>query len=175
MTVPSLRRRLLALWVTSALGFGALLAWAGSRETPLDDPDPAYQRPGFLDADDLPAPAPPLDGRLPRAGRPSVVFFVMANNAGGLCTSLERTTLGDVADLAVVIPMATSADCPAAVLVTDEDGEVADGFKLRMPRGGGPPVGYAVVDAQQRIRYATLDPAVARQLDEVRTIVDAAG
>jgi len=34
-------------------------------------------------------------------------------------------------------------------------------------------MGYAVVDAHGLIRYRTLDPAVADELDEVKTIVGA--
>lgn len=143
------------------------------RETPLDDPDPAYQRPGFLDIGDLPVAAPTLDGSLPRTGRPSVVFFVAADDAGDLCDSLELTALGDAADLAVVTPTGIGPACPAAAVIADDRGELTDGYQMRTPRGGGAPVGYAVVDAQRRIRYATLDPDVIGQLDEVRTIVDA--
>ena len=174
MTVASPRQRLLAVWVTAALIFGVLLAWAGSRETALDDPDPAYQRPGFLDAGDLPVPAPAVNARLPRMGRPAVVFFVAPGDADDLCVSLAETALGDVADLAVVVPSVNPPDCSEAASTADEGGELADGYRLRTPRGGGVPVGYAVVDAQRRIRYATLDPAVVDRLDEVRTVLDAA-
>jgi hypothetical protein len=44
---------------------------------------------------------------------------------------------------------------------------------MRSPAAGGPPVGYAVVDAQSRIRYRTLDPTVTAELSEVRTILEA--
>jgi alkyl hydroperoxide reductase subunit AhpC len=55
----------------------------------------------------------------------------------------------------------------------DPDGAVAKAYGMRVPRGGGPPVGYAVVDAAGAIRYRTLDPAVAERLREVGTIVSA--
>lgn len=36
-------------------------------------------------------------------------------------------------------------------------------------------MGYAVVDDEGQIRYRTLDPSMASELSEVRTIVKAAG
>ena len=56
---------------------------------------------------------------------------------------------------------------------SDPDGSVAEAYGMRSPRGGGPPVGYALVDAHGAIRYRTLDPDVADQLGEVGTMVGA--
>jgi len=42
-----------------------------------------------------------------------------------------------------------------------------------LPRRRRAPVGYAVVDAESRIRYRTLDPTVTAELSEVRTILEA--
>ncbi len=61
----------------------------------------------------------------------------------------------------------------AAAVVPDPDGSMAAAYGMRSPAGGGPPVGYAVVDADQRIRYRTLDPTVAEELSEIRTILEA--
>ncbi len=48
VSVPG-RRALLAVWVLAAVVSGALLFAAGRLEGPLDDPDQAEQRVGFLD------------------------------------------------------------------------------------------------------------------------------
>jgi hypothetical protein len=58
-------------------------------------------------------------------------------------------------------------------VVEDSDGRLADRYGMRRPQDAGPPVGYAVVDGKGRIRYRTLDPDVAHELREVRTIVAA--
>ena len=50
----------MAVWLVTAVGFGTLLALAQASGSTLDDPDPARQRPGFLDAGALPQPAPRL-------------------------------------------------------------------------------------------------------------------
>jgi len=163
--------RPLAVWVAAAVGFGLLLAVARTAEGPLDDRDPAWQRPGFLDAGDLPVPAPP---GLPVPGRTTVVFFVLSDGGSELCQALEAATLAEKVATAVVVADATPGACGASAdVVADADGVVADDYGMRRPRGGGPPVGYAVVDATGAIRYRTLDPEVADRLGEVGTIVAA--
>ena len=59
-------------------------------------------------------------------------------------------------------------------MVGDPTGALAAQFGLDRPRDGGAPVGYAVVDGRGDIRYRTLDPSVAAQLDEIDTILRAA-
>ena len=164
-------RPLVVVWLGVAVALGLLLALARAAEGPLDDPDPAWQRPGFLDAGALPVPAPP---GLPALGRPTVVFFERANDLGQLCRALGRSSVPEEAATAVVVADRAPVGCGAAgALVGDPDGAVADAYGMRRPRGGGAPVGYAVVDAAGAIRYRTLDPQVADQLDEVVTIVGA--
>ncbi len=163
-------RALVVVWVAAAAGFGLLLAVARTSQGPLDDPDPAWQRPGFLDAGDLPVPAPP---GLAVRGRTTVVFFVRSDGGSELCQALEAGRLAEKAAAAVVVADRTPGACAAAAVVADADGAVADSYGMRRPRGGGPPVGYAVVDAAGAIRYRTLDPGVAGRLGEVRTIAAA--
>ena len=166
-------RTLVVIWLGAAVGLGLLLALARATESPLDDPDPAWQRPGFLDAGGLPVPAPP---GLPALGRPTVVFFERANDLGQLCRALGGSSVSEKAATAVVVADRAPVACGAAgAVVGDPDGAVADAYGMRRPRGGGAPVGYAVVDAAGAIRYRTLDPEVADQLDEVATIVGALG
>lgn len=165
------RRSLVAVWVLAALGFGALLGLARAAEGPLDDPDPARQRPGFVDQGSLPQPAPPVAG-IPTSGRRAVVFFERADRLGRLCQALAKSPLPPKADLVVAVA-GPGGSCPAASVVADPDARVAGAYGLRTPREGGPPVGYAVVDSAAAIRYRTLDPSVADELDEVATILEA--
>jgi alkyl hydroperoxide reductase subunit AhpC len=89
-----------------------------------------------------------------------------------LCEALPATGLAADADLVIVTPTAGTG-CAGLPVVEDPDGSLADTYGMRSPAAGGPPVGYAVVDAQSRIRYRTLDPTVTAELSEVRTILEA--
>jgi len=164
-------RASLTLWVLAAVFFGGLLVAARASESPLDDPDPARQRPGFLDLGDLPIAAPRVTTRVPRPGRAAVIFFERPNGVEALCASLAGDSLVDTADIAVVIS-GPGGTCPADVgVVRDRDRRLARAYGLREPRDHGPPVGYAVVDAHRRVRYRTLDPTDAQELREVETIL----
>ena len=165
---------LVATWLGAAVGLGVLLLLARSTQEPLDDRDQAWQRPGFLDAGALPVPAPALVAGVPAAGRPTVVFFERANRLAELCEALAESPLPGRAATAVVAPALPPHHCAvASAMVGDADATVAHAYGMRRPNDGGPPVGYAVVDAAGAIRYRTLDPAVADQLREVATIVAA--
>jgi len=169
------RRALVSLWGIAALTFGSLLAVAEAADGPLDDPDPAHQRPGFLDAFGLPEPASRIDPRLPTAGRRAVVFFERRDRLAGLCAALDDSDLVERADIAVVVAADSAPDvvCASATVVLDPSGEIARAYELRRPAGGGPPVGYAIVDRGGQIRYLTIDPSAPDELYEVRTILDA--
>jgi hypothetical protein len=160
------------MWLLAAVVLGGLLVTAQLTRSPLDDPDPAYQRPGILDLGALPAPAPAVTGDIPRHGRPAVVFFDRPSLLPGLCQALAGTRLAANADLVIVTPPG-GAGCGALPVVEDSDGGLAEAYGMRSPSDGGPPVGYAVVDGQGRIRYRTLDPTVAAELPEVATILAA--
>ena len=169
---PPTRRSLLTVWLLAAAVFGGLLVIAELTRGPLDDPDQAYQRPGILDLAVLPEPAPGVTDNIPRPGRPAVVFFDRPGMSAALCEALPATGLAADADLVIVTPTAGTG-CAGLPVVEDPDGSLADTYGMRSPAAGGPPVGYAVVDAQSRIRYRTLDPTVTAELSEVRTILEA--
>ncbi|HVE45665.1 MAG TPA: hypothetical protein VNA57_02800 [Acidimicrobiales bacterium] len=172
-STATIRRRLALTWIGIAGSVGVLFVAALSTRSPLDDRDPAQQRPGFLDAVGHASSAPRIAPDLPRNGRKVVVFFVRPGVAGWLCSSLSTDQpLRRRADVAVVGPAATSS-CTGVATVTDPAGSLARAFGMRRPRDGGPPVGYAVVDSHGLIRYRTLDPRVASALDEVETMVRA--
>jgi len=160
------------VWVGAAVVLGSLLFVAQSAEGALDDPDQAHQRPGFLDEGDLPAAAPDLPGDALEGGRPAVVFFERPRRLETLCDALADDDLDRRAEL-VVIVSGEDGECAGARLVDDPNDELAATFGLREPNDGGPPVGYAVVDSDGRVRYRTLDPHAADDLEEVTTIVTA--
>lgn len=161
-------------WLGVVVVLGLCLALARAAEGPLDDPDPAWQRPGLLDVGELPAPAPTVVPGVPAPGRPAVVFFVRPRGVDKLCAVLGESRLARRTATAVVVAGRQSSGCQAAgAVVADPVGDVAEAYGMRRPRDGGPPVGYAVVDAAGDIRYRTLDPAVADRLDEVSTMVAA--
>lgn len=164
-------QRLLVLWVVAAVVFAVLLGLARAAESGLDDPDPAWQRPGILDAGALPVPAPPLTGELPRRGRRTVAFFVRPDGVARLCRALADRGLADRADLVIVV--SGPGQCVGTTMIEDPSARVSGAYGLRRPRDGGAPVGYAVVDRGGRIRYRTVDPRVAEGLGEVDTMVRA--
>lgn len=169
--VDQRRKKLLALWLGVAVLFGALLGLARATRTGLDDSDPAWQRPGFLDAGPLPQPAPRFSADLPRPGRPAVVFFVRPEGVAELCQSLAAHRLRESADLVIVV--SDTGRCPGVTALEDPSGALARVYGLRDPADGGTPVGYAIVDGQGGIRYRTLDPTMAEELDEVGTVLGA--
>ena len=169
--VEERRKKLMALWLGVAVLLAALLGVARATRTGLDDPDPAWQRPGFLDAGPLPQPAPRLTADLPRPGRPAVIFFLRPEGVAELCHSLSTHRLGQSADLAMAVSGA--GRCPGVTTLDDPSGAAARAYGLRDPADGATPVGYAVVDGQGRIRYRTLDPTMAQELDEVDTVLGA--
>ncbi len=166
-------RPLVAVWLAAAGGLGLLLLLAGGAQGPLDDRDQAWQRPGFLDAGDLPAPAPDVAPGVPTRGRPAVVFFERPGRIAALCRALERAPMPGGAAAAVAVAGRPPARCGAATVVGDAGGALAAAYGLRRPRDGGSPAGYAVVDGHGAIRYRTLDPGVAGRLGEVATMVAA--
>lgn len=166
-------RPLVMAWLVLAISLGVLLAVARGSTGQLDDPDPAYQRPGLLDLGELPVSAPPVSDLVPTSGRTAVVFFVRPSGLPALCGALSDADLAGQPDLAVVVA-GPVGPCPEVeVLVADRRGRLADAYGLRPPVDQGAPVGYAVVDEASRIRYRTLDPEVDDLLGEVDTILRA--
>lgn len=160
------------MWVVAAVGFGILLLIAQRARSPSDDPDPARQRPGFLDEGSLPIAAPRVTPAIPVPGRRAVVFFVRPGELAPLCRALGDSDLRRHAPLAVVVA-GPGGPCPGAAVVEGAEPDLTRRFGFPVPRDGGPPVGYAVIDSRGLVRYRTLDPVVADQLDEVATILGA--
>ena len=102
----------------------------------------------------------------------TVVFFLRPEVAAGFVEAVaDRAALRDLADI-VVVATANVAAGDIPVHTVDAAG-VADAFGMRVPRDGGFPVGYAIVDSDGLVRYRTLDPDMAAELGEVETILRA--
>jgi hypothetical protein len=135
---------------------------------PLDDADPAYQRDGLL----LNGPVLPeqvLDVSF--GGRVVVLLFV--REAPPVDELAEwAAAVPEQAELRLVLPAPPTEDLPLRTVV-DPRNRLAQAVDMPEPVDGGRPVGYAVVDDQRVVRYATLDPDYLTNGFEVTTIVGA--
>lgn len=135
---------------------------------PLDQPDPAYQRDGLLLA------GPVVDREVVGVrfgGRPVVLLFEReAPDPQRLAEWAAAVPEGS--DIALVVPEPTTSQLPLPVVV-DPSNRLADVVDMPEPVDGGRPVGYAVVDSDRVVRYATLDPDYPRNAFEVTTIAGA--
>jgi hypothetical protein len=102
-----------------------------------------------------------------------VVFFVRPDGLEALCDAVVGTELDGEPDLVAVVAGPAGSCAGDLPVVADPAGRLAEGYGLREPADGGPPVGYAVVDSAGQIRYRTLDPEVDDLLSEVDTILRA--
>ena len=135
---------------------------------PLDDPDPAYQRDGLL----LDGPVVDEDViGIEFGGRPVVLLFVReAPDPGDLSTWAQ--SVPDGVDTYVVLPQPARGDVPLPTVV-DPLNKLADVVGMPRPVDGGRPIGYAVVDSERVVRYATLDPVYLTNAFEIATILGA--
>ena len=135
---------------------------------PLDDADPAFQRDGLL----LDGPVVPGEVVGVTFGdRPVVLLFVRElPQADELTPWLQAVP--DRADVRVVVPQPTTTQLPVPI-VADPLNKLAETVDMPEPVDGGRPVGYAVVDSERVVRYATLDPSYLTNAFEVTTIVEA--
>ena len=129
----------------AAIALLVALALVNAAKGPLDDPDPTRQRIGLLTSAGASPRAPAIEDW---SDGPTVVLFT-----------------GDL-DPA---PLRAAARRPGAGLVVGTDPAA---FGLDETDGGRPPVGYAIVDSDGRIRYATLDPHVDEHAGELDTMLE---
>ena len=135
---------------------------------PLDDPEPAYQRDGLL----LDGPVvPERSGGVSFGGRPVVLLFVR-EPPGASDLATWAAAVPEPAEVRLVLPAPTAGDLPVPTVV-DPLNRLADVVQMPNPVDGGRPVGYAVVDSDRVVRYATLDPDYLRNAFEVTTIARA--
>lgn len=159
---PLSPRAPLIFWLAGAVAL-AVLVFAVIRDPgPLDDANEGDQRAGFLiDPDEArTVPELQLPGD-PVGRRPVVVIFDRRVPPPEQLRQFARQAPDGVAVVLVVpTPVRGSPPVPSGVrLLTRTDGEIAEAVGIPEPRDGGAPVGYAVIDDDARVRYATLDPA----------------
>ena len=171
--VPGLRPPLptwapLVWFAAFAAGLAVVVVALVRPPGPLDDVDPAFQRDGLL----LDGPVVPQElVGIEFGGRPVVLLFVRElPQANDLAPWLEAVP--DGADVRVVVPQPAAAELPAPI-VADPLNKLADVVDMPEPVDGGRPVGYAVIDSERVVRYATLDPSYLTNSFEVTTIVKA--
>ena len=159
----------MAWFAATALALTLLVVVLVKPPGPLDDPRIADQRDGLLR--DGPLLPEQLSG-VRFGGEPVALLFV---RAAPPTDRLEQwaASLPDGTQVSVV----ASASSPTTSLpvVVDPEGRLANAVAMPTPVDGGPPVGYAVVDRDRRVRYATLDPRWYDNAFEVATIAGAVG
>lgn len=156
--VPSLSPWAPVIWllITGAVLAGVVF-WVVPEPGPLDNPDQAEQRSGLLvptaearDVSGLQVPGSPI------GQRPTVIVFDRTiPDPQRFRDWLAAVPPGTTILLAV--PQRSGGD-EVDNVVTDPRRQIADAVDMPTPVDGGYPIGYAVVDAQARVRYTTLDP-----------------
>lgn len=175
LSVSTRQKQFLSLWLLAAFGLGSALVVARFNRSRLADPNPALQRPGFLDAHGAPFSAPRVTDAIPTPGMRAVIFFTRPQFALSLEQRLATDfTLRSLAQVAVVVGGEPPANKDlAAPVIADPEGRLAAAYLMPRPRDGGFPVGYAIVDRAGRVRYRTLSPHVDERLGEVATMLRA--
>ena len=135
---------------------------------PLDDPDPAYQRDGLL----LSGPVVPEQVLGVDFGGGPVVLLFLRRLPEAEKLAEWTAAVPERADVRVILPAPTDQDV-AASSVVDPLNRLAGVVEMPEPVDGGRPVGYAVVDSDRVVRYATLDPEYLTNAFEIQTIVGA--
>lgn len=135
---------------------------------PLDQIDPAYQRDGLLL--DGPVVGEDVVG-VALGGRPVVLLFEREPPDAERLAEWA-SAVPDAAAVTMVLPEPTTREHPVPTVV-DPLNAIARAVDMPQPVDGGRPVGYAVVDADRVVRYATLDPEYLDNAFEVTTIVKA--
>jgi hypothetical protein len=141
---------------------------------PLDDPDPGRQRAGFLfDPGEAPVVAGlQLPGR-PLGRRPVFLLFDRRGYAPESVDAVLDAVPESFAFVLVVPRRPPSTELPRRVtVVADPRQRLAAAVDLSEPVAGGFPIGYAVIDRQRRVRYATLDPSYGEHAFEVHIVTD---
>ncbi len=163
---------LLSVWLATTAVLGAGLLTVHLNMSGLDDPDPAHQRPGFLDANPPRATAPAVPG-LGRPGTRTVVFFTRADRMPRLQQALAGPDGRALHRVAHVVVVQDTAGPTSGGAIPDPQDVLSRSYQMRRPRDHGAPVGYAVVGPDGTIRYRTEDPEQGQHLSEALTMVEA--
>jgi len=146
------------VFLIAALLLALVIVFVVKSPGPLDDPDPANQRAGLL----LNGPVLPAQvAGMSFGGHPVIVLFERTPPEGEAFQQWSQAVSDDGVQLVVVVTGSQQAS------------ELAAAVHMPTPVDGGPPVGYAVIDANRVVRYATLDPVYTRNSFEVDVITGA--
>jgi len=170
---PLSSRAPLAFWAAAAVILTVVILVGVPLPGPQDDPHPGDQRAGFLIDRDTARRVPGL--KLPGAPvgrRPVVIVFDRS------LPDREKLAefLAEVPDGAAMVLVIDGGDVPAdgpVPAVSDGDGSIAAAVGMPRPRDGGAPIGYAVLDGDAFVRYATLDPTYPEHGFEVDIVAGA--
>ena len=166
----------LVWWTATAIVLAVVVVVIVGDGGPLDDPKQGRQRPALL------APrnqAPVVDNvALPRTGIGRNAVLVAFNRDLPEPDELSafRHHVPDDISILVVVGNANARAMQDEVnveVIADPEGDVARELRMPRPKDGGPPVGYALVDRDARVRYATLDPSYTKHAAEIETIAGA--
>ena len=159
------------MWLVSVSVLATLVLVSALTRSGGDDPDQGRQRPGILDVGGLPSPAPALPG-VEVGGKAAVIFFAGRRTAE-LCRALDDPPQR-LKRARLVVVTDDGSRCAAGVVRSEVSVRTAAArYGLPEPRDAGAPLGYAIVDAEGRIRYRTLDPHASSLLGEVATMLRA--
>lgn len=134
----------------------------------LDDPDRAYQRDGLL----LNGPVLPAEVAGVEFGSRPVVLLFVREPPEPSALAAWATRVPEGVDTRVVLARPAAAELPLPAVV-DPRSRLAEAVTMPRPVDRGRPVGYAVVDSQRVVRYATLDPDYLMNAFEIATIAGA--
>ena len=163
-------------WAVTAIVLAVVVMVVVGDGGPLDDPKQGRQRPALL--------APKKDARvvenlaLPRTGigRDAVLVAFDRDLPDPDELSAFRRSVPDDISIVVVVDDASprrTEEHESLDVIADPEGRVARQFGMPRPKDAGPPIGYALVDRDARVRYATLDPGYTEHAGEIATIAGA--
>ncbi len=165
----------IAGWLAMAVALTLVVALVVRGPGPLDDPDPADQRTGFLSSlHSATRVAPATLPGSPVGRSPIVVIFDRrpppAKRLAAVFADLPRGVAA-----VLVLPRGEPPGTRSSVpVLADPGGRVAQAVRIHRPLDRGRPVGYAVIDRHGRVRYATLEPHYLDHRFELDLITKAA-
>lgn len=174
---PPLRPRFIAVtWALMAAVLAVLMLGVISDPGPRDDPEPGRQRPGLLtdpeDAVVFRDLVLPGDQQGPRT---VLLLFDRGGHPRQRVAAVLAALPENVALVAVVPSpgLGASSSLAGVDVVVDPGRRIADAVGLRAPGDGGFPTGYALIDQERRVRYATLDPGYVEHAFEIHILAEA--
>lgn len=175
MEITHRRSRYILIWVAVGVLLGTFLLVSEYSRNPLNDPDQAQQRPGFL----LPPSAfktPQIIPGVPRDGHRVVIFFARSLKGQALFHDLaDQADVTNAADVVVVTQDGSRPTIEGGIrhFAFDPNGTVVAAFGLNQPIDGGAPIGYILIDSDGFIRYRTLDPNFRHLAKELKIMLGA--